>query len=1238
MSAPQQPPLKIEFPPELPVSERREELEAAIRDHQVVIVAGETGSGKTTQLPKICLQLGRQAIGHTQPRRLAARTVAQRIASELGEDLGESIGYQVRFTEQVSELTRVKLMTDGILLAEIQQDRLLRRYDTLIIDEAHERSLNIDFLLGYLKTLLPRRPDLKVIITSATIDVDAFSAHFHNAPVIEVSGRTYPVQMHYLDPTQSDGDLGERIAETVRSVLARDFGPAGDMLVFLSGEGEIRTVAQHLRRCGLDSIDILPLYARLSQKDQARVFQRGKSIRVVLSTNVAETSLTVPGIRFVIDPGYARISRYSVRSKIQRLPIEAISQASANQRAGRCGRTADGVCLRLYTEEDFQSRPEFTEPEIRRTNLAAVILQMLRLNLGDVAQFPFINPPDSRLVRDGFKLLEELGAVDDTGRLNDVGRQMSRLPVDPRLARMMLAASAHNCLSEMLVICSALTLQDPRERPQDKQQAAAEQHRRFNDERSDFMSLVALWGYCEEQRQALSQNQWRKQCRKEYLNYLRVREWRDTHYQITVAARRIGFKLNPEPANYEAVHRALMSGLLGHMAQWKEGHEYLGARNRSLYIAPGSSLFKKRPRWLMAAEIVETSRVFARCVASVEPEWALEINPGLLKHHYFEPHWQARSGRVMAFQRTTLYGLVLVEKQRVHYGPIQPQEARELMIRGALVEGRCRRPPSFLKRNQALMEEIQELESKVRRRDLLVDEQALFEFYDQRLPAQMTTMGRLVNWLKRKPENERSVLLTRDSVLLRSVQEDLGEQFPDHVQWRDLELPLSYCFDPGDPADGVSVTVPVALLNRIPRWQGEWLVPGLLREKCIRLVKLLPKSVRKNLVPVPDAVDRALVDMVPEDESLTRVLALRFSATAGTRIAPEDWNLDELEDYYRLNYRVVDAQGELLAQGRDLLDLVQRYRTQTRTSLAADTQATPTRSGITRWDFGTLEQHWRSRQAGVDIESYPALVDDGDSVSIQMLDYPGEAAVSHRRGLLKLLRLQLSQDLRYLRKQLLRGNAFNLVLAGSGQQRDVLLEQALDATVSWAMLEPLGDSLVWDEESFRDCLSAGKPKLAGYANTLNDILQAALGSLSAIRSRLAQEPQRYRELEGDINSQIHGLWQQCSLADVPSRWLRQYPRYHKALETRLERYAGQQRKDAEHSARLAALQAPLDEALSRQPLGVQLSPDLLLYRWQLEEFRVSLFAQALGTEMPVSEKRLQQQWQKALDTEVSGPL
>ena len=1226
--------LQLQFPPDLPISEHLDDIASALAAHQVVIVAGETGSGKTTQLAKLCLHLGRgidsKLIGHTQPRRLAARSVAQRIAEELGQRLGETVGYQVRFSDTLGDCARVKLMTDGILLAEIEADRDLGRYDTLIIDEAHERSLNIDFLLGYLKRLLPRRPDLKVIITSATIDVATFSQHFDNAPVIEVSGRGYPVETHYLEPVGGEGAPVEQAAAAIQQIIAGEFGVAGDTLVFLSGEREIRELALDLRRMDLNGVEVLPLYARLSQAEQQRVFdvRQRRGVRVVLATNVAETSLTVPGIRYVVDPGFARISRYSVRSKLQRLPVEPISQASANQRQGRCGRIAAGVCLRLYSEQDFAARPEYTEPEIQRTNLAAVILRMLQLRLGDVGDFPFINPPDQRLVRDGYRLLQELSAVDRRGGLTPLGQKMARLPVDPRFSRMLLAAGRNDCLREVLIIASALSVQDPRERPAHKQQAADQSHRRFWDERSDFIAFVNLWDYYEEQRQNLSQNQLRKLCKKEYLSFLRMREWRDVHRQLTIACREARLAQNRESADYASLHRALLSGLLDNLAQWQEGREYLGSRNRKLQLFPGSSQAKKKPRWVLAAEIVETSQVYARCVARVEPQWALDINPDLLKHHDYEPHWHMRSGRVMARRRTSLFGLVLADAQRIHYGPVNPTVARELLIRGALVEGRVKPVPAFLRHNLALVEELQQLESKARRRDLVVDDNAIYSFYDERLPEQITTANRLRSWLKKRADADSSMRMGRANLLLRPVDEALGQQFPDHLTWQDMQLALSYHFEPGHPLDGVSVTVPVGLLNRVPPYLFEWLVPGLLREKSIALVKALPKHLRKRLVPVPDFVDRALLDVSAQDRPLTDVLSEQLRALSGLRIAREDWPAQSLDDYYRMNVRIVDADGKLIRQGRDLAALVEASRDQSRASLVADVAAEMPEQ-LTRWTIDALPRVHRSRQAGIEVESYPALEDRGESVAVVHFDYPQQAVNSHRLGLVRLLRLQAAQQVRYFRRTLLADNAAHLLLAGADLTREAVLDDLTNA-VFWRGCLESREPLPRDRESFATALAEGRGELVNIGNEYERVLLNMLKPLVEARNRLSGLTKTGREaLLADVDGQLRQLLAPGFLFATPWPWFSQYPRYMKALATRLERVTAQPAKDAGHIETLQTLQDPLAVALQKDPEALLNNPDLRQYRWMIEELRVSFFAQSLGTCLPVSAKRIAEQWERA---------
>ena len=1231
----------IQYPEELPVSACREELARAIGENPVTIVAGETGSGKTTQLPKICLEMGRgrdKAIGHTQPRRLAARTVADRIAQELHTRLGELVGFKVRFSDKTSDSTSIKLMTDGILLAELQRDRLLQQYDTLIIDEAHERSLNVDFLLGYLKRILPQRPDLRVIITSATLDVASFAQHFGDAPVIEVPGRSYPVETVYREP--DDGrDMNQVIAELLEEIERGGLGPRGDTLVFLPGEREIRELSRDLRQAS--EMEVLPLYARLTQVEQARVFaNRGRDsrLRVVLATNVAETSLTVPGIRYVIDPGEVRISRYSHRTRLQRLPLEPVSRASADQRKGRCGRVGPGVCLRLYSEQDYLGRPEFTDPEIKRTNLAAVILQMLALKLGDVAAFPFVDPPDPRLIRDGYKVLQELGAVDCNGKLSTIGRRMARLPVDPRLARMVLTALEQGCLAEILVISSAMAVQDPRERPPDKQQQADLMHARFAHPRSDFMMWPALWRYFEEQRQTLSQNKLRKLCLREYLSYTRMREWRDIHTQLSIACRQLGIKPQAalsETEDYQAIHIAVLSGLLGNIARHDDGRDYLGARNRALRLWPGSGQARKSPKWVVAGEVVETNRIYARTVGAIDPAWVLGINPALLKSHCYEPRWHPRRGQVVAFERITLYGLILVDRRVIHYGPLDAQESRGLMIREGLIPARLRQLPAFLQHNQRMVKELEDMESRTRRRDILVDEHSLYAFYDARLPADICTASSLRTWLKRNPERARALFMTRDDLVARDPGV-LSDQYPDHLEWEGTRFSLAYQFEPGKQTDGVTVTVPVALLNRAPRHLFDWLVPGMLREKCIQLVRSLPKDKRKHLVPVPDTVDRALDGLHPENNDLLAALAVRLSKIGGIKLEQQDFARTALDDYYRMNIRVVDARGKLLDQGRDLGLLVNQFQSDTRQSVSADHRNSPARDNITRWDFDELPRKWRFRQAGVDIEAYPALVVRGESVAIELCDYPGEALRLHRGGVLWLTRREAVQQVRLLRKNLLRGNDCNLALAAAGFQRGQLVEDLIDAAYLQTM--ELDDTLPWSADAFQSMVRQGREKVVAQANDIEATLLNVLAPLAAVqRSLLALDGSRWDSIRADIDGQLAGLLGEGFLRDTPGDWLAQFPRYVKAVRTRLERLSGQTSKDMQHTRLLEQLTQPLLELLRERPRLIVESPEVIAYRWMLEEFRVSLFAQSLGTRHAVSEKRLRQRWQAVDDWVTKNP-
>ena len=1014
--------------PDLPVAARRDDIAAAIRDHQVVVVAGETGSGKTTQLPKICLELGRgQAglIGHTQPRRIAARTVAERIAEELGVPLGGLVGYSVRFTDKAGPQTAVRLMTDGILLAEIQRDRELRRYDTVIIDEAHERSLNIDFLLGYLKSLLPRRPDLKLVVTSATIDTARFAAHFDDAPVVEVTGRTYPVEVRYrplVDPDRPDDeerDQVQGVLDAVDELLAEGSGD-GDVLVFLSGEREIRDTADGLRAhlAGRrEPVEILPLYARLSAAEQHAVFRPHAVRRVVLATNVAETSLTVPGIRYVVDAGTARVSRYSHRLKVQRLPIERVSRASANQRTGRCGRTSDGICLRLYTEEDFEARPEFTEPEILRTNLASVILAMTALGLGDIAAFPFVEPPDHRQVKDGVALLEELGALDTTTsgpvrRLTPLGKKLARLPVDPRLARMVLAADANGCLPDVLVIAAAMSIQDPRERPAEHQQAADEKHRRFADDRSDFLAYRNLWLYLRQQQKDLSGSAFRRLCRQEFLHYLRVREWQDLVAQLRQVCRSIGLDARGEPSqpgdDPRPVHESLLPGLLSHVGLWDpDKREYAGARGARFAPWPGSALFKKPPRWVMAGELVETSRLWGRDLGRVEPDWVEPLAEHVVKRSWSEPHWSAKSGAAMAYEKVLLYGVPLVAERRVAYGRIDPVVSRDLFIRHALVQGEWRTHHEFFHRNRELLGDVEDLEHRARRRDILVDDETLVEFYDARVPADVVSARHFDAWWKKARRSEPE-LLTFDVSML--VRDDAGrvstEDYPDVWAHDDLRLPLTYQFEPGTEADGVTVHVPVTVLNRLGGARFDWQVPGLRPDLATSLVRSLPKALRKAFVPAPDSAAAALgrIGEVVRDEPFTDALARELRHATGVEVRHGEWDLGRVPDHLRITVRVEHDDGTVVAEGKDLDALRSRLAPVVRATVAV-AAADVERAGLISWSLGELPSTFAREIDGRTVQGYPALVDEGATVALRVLGSAGEAAAATRGGVRRLLAL-----------------------------------------------------------------------------------------------------------------------------------------------------------------------------------------------------------------------------------------
>ncbi|CAM05376.1 ATP-dependent helicase HrpA [Saccharopolyspora erythraea NRRL 2338] len=1240
---------EIRYPQELPVSRRREDLLAAIRDNQVVIVAGETGSGKTTQIPKMCLELGRGVqgmIGHTQPRRLAARTVAERVAEELGTELGEAIGYQVRFTDRAGSNTLVKLMTDGILLAEIQQDRLLRRYDTLIIDEAHERSLNIDFILGYLKQLLPRRPDLKVIITSATIDPERFSRHFDDAPVVEVSGRTYPVEVRYrplvddsADEEDVERDQVQAICDAVDELGAE--GP-GDVLVFLSGEREIRDTAEALQQQNLRNTEILPLYARLSAAEQHRVFQPHAGRRIVLATNVAETSLTVPGIKYVIDPGTARISRYSFRTKVQRLPIEPVSQASANQRKGRCGRVSEGICIRLYSEQDFESRPEFTDPEILRTNLASVILQMTSLGLGDIASFPFIEPPDRRQVTDGVNLLHELGAIDPAQkdvhkRLTSTGRKLAQLPVDPRLARMVLEAERNGCVRETLVIAAALSIQDPRERPADKQQAAGEKHARFADKESDFLSYLNLWQYLREQQRELSGNQFRKLCKAEFLNYLRVREWQDLYAQLRQMTKSMGITPNSHPADPAHIHQSLLAGLLSHIGlkdtDKKQGpqnrgggNEYLGARNAKFAVFPGSALFKKPPRWVMAAELVETSRLWARIAARVEPEWIEKLAQHLVKRSYSEPHWEKDRAAVMAYEKVTLYGVPLVAGRKVQYGRIEPELSRELFIRHALVEGDWNTRHEFFHANRALLEEVEDLEERARRRDILVDDQTLFDFYDQRVGAEVVSGAHFDSWWKKTRREQPDLLNFEKSMLINQESAAVSDRdYPDAWQQGGHRLPLSYQFEPGADADGVTVHIPLQVLNQIDPDGFDRQIPGMREELVTALIKSLPKQLRRNFVPVPDHARAALARMEPGGD-LLESLEQELRRMTGVTVPRESWDFDRIPDHLRMTFRVVDGKGRKLAESKDLGALKQRLKPKVRAEISKAADEVE-KSGLREWDFGELPRTFQTQRSGHAVKAYPALVDEGESVAVRIFDTEEEQREAHWRGTRRLLLLNLPSPLKSIQRGM--GGATRLVF-GASPHGDVagVLDDCLKCAVDKLIADHGGP--VWDQASFATLLGrVGSQLGSATADTVSKV-ERVLTARQQVDALLADRTRRLpAESMADITDQLSGLLHPGFVTGTGWTRLLDVVRYLKAVEQRVDKLQFHPQRDQDWMYQVFEVQDRYRDMLDAVPAGRPVPEELRQVGWMIEELRVSLFAQTLGTPHPVSLKRVHRAMDKA---------
>ncbi|MGW2421159.1 ATP-dependent RNA helicase HrpA [Streptomyces sp. NPDC001709] len=1246
----------VTYPEQLPVSQKKDVIAAAIRDHQVVIVAGETGSGKTTQIPKICLELGRGVrgmIGHTQPRRIAARTVAERVAEELRTPLGESVGWKVRFTDQVNpDATFIKLMTDGILLAEIQTDRELRAYDTIIIDEAHERSLNIDFLLGYLAQLLPKRPDLKVVITSATIDPERFSRHFGDAPIIEVSGRTYPVEVRYRplleeyteDAADADRDQITAIIDAVEELQKE--GP-GDILVFLSGEREIRDTADALEKKKYRFTEVLPLYARLSHAEQHRVFQPHTGRRIVLATNVAETSLTVPGIKYVIDPGFARISRYSHRTKVQRLPIEPISQASANQRKGRCGRTSDGICIRLYSEDDFVTRPEFTDAEILRTNLASVILQMTAAGLGDIEKFPFIDPPDHRNIRDGVQLLQELHALDPAQkdprkRLTDTGRKLAQLPVDPRLARMVLEAERNGCVREVMVIAAALSIQDPRERPADKQAQADQQHARFKDETSDFLAYLNLWRYIREQQKERGSSSFRRMCKQEYLNFLRIREWQDIYIQLRTVAKQMGIHLNEEDAADDRVHISLLAGLLSHigMKDVKDGNknEYLGARSAKFAIFPGSALFKKQPKFMMSAELVETSRLWARVNAKIEPDWVEPLAGHLLKRTYSEPHWEKDQAAVMAYEKVTLYGVPIVAQRKVNYGRIDPETSRELFIRNALVEGDWRTHHKFFADNRKLLSEVEELEHRARRRDIVVDDETLFDFYDQRVPEHIVSGAHFDSWWKRKRQEQPDFLDFEREMLIRESAEAVTKaDYPDSWRQGQLKFRVTYQFEPGADADGVTVHIPLQVLNQVTDEGFDWQIPGLREEVVTELIRSLPKPIRRHYVPAPNYAKAFLEKAVPLQEPLTVTMARELKRAVGVPFEADDFDWSKIPDHLKITFRIVDERRRKLAEDKDLEALKLQLKPKARKALSQAAAATASREGgeslerkgLTDWTIGTLTRVFETRRAGQPVKAYPALVDDGDTVSVRLFDTEAEQAEAMWKGTRRLILRNIPVNPAKFASEKLT-NAQKLALSANPHGSIQALFDDCAMAAADKLIADFGGP-VWDEESYRKLYDKVRAEIVDTTVRTVTQVQQVLAAWQACERRLKAvgSPTLLANLT-DVRKQLDALVKPGFVTWAGIRRLPDLMRYLVAADRRLQQMPTNVQRDTTRMEKVHEMQDEYAWLLEQLPKGRPVPSSVLDIRWMIEELRVSYFAHALGTAYPVSDKRIV----KAIDAAV----
>ena len=1219
----------IEYPADLPVVLRRDELAQAIREHQVVIVCGETGSGKTTQLPKICLGIGRGVqgvIAHTQPRRVAARSVSNRIAHELKTELGGAVGFKIRFSDKVSPDTCIKLMTDGILLAEIQGDPQLKKYDTIIIDEAHERSLNIDFLLGYFKQLLPRRPDLKLIITSATLDAERFSKHFSGAPIMQVSGRSYPVEIRYRPPQENAEGEVEDVPQAVCTALDELSigGLKGDVLVFLPGEREIRDTAEALRKHHPKGVEILPLFSRLSAAEQDRVFKPTSGMRrVVLATNVAETSLTVPNIGYVIDSGLARVNRYSIRQKVEQLHIEKISRAAANQRAGRCGRVMSGICVRLYDEESFQARTEYTDAEIFRMSLATVILRMSAQGLGEVEQFPFIEPPGSRSITDGYQLLAELGAIDEERQLTPLGRELAKLPLDPKIARLLLAGRQYQCLQEILIIASALSLQDPRDRPAERRETADAAHQRFNDERSDFLAYLKLWIWFQQAVKHKKSNRlWANECRENFLSSLRLREWHELYQQLHAQVAEMGMRLNEQPANYEQVHKALLTGLLGNIGMRSvEGTHYLGAREIKFFIAANSVLAKKGTKWVMAAELTETTKLYARCVARIEPEWLEEIGAHLIKRHYFDPHWEKKAAQVAAWERSTLYGLIINPKKRVHYGPMNVAESREIFIRQALVAEEFNTQAPFFAHNQKLIRDIEALEHKARRPDVLVDEELIFAFYDSRIPPHIHNGAAFEAWRKEAERDKPKLLyLQRDDLMRHEAAGITTDQFPPQLVMNNVSYALGYHFAPGKSDDGVTLTVPLALINQVSAPRCEYLAPGLLAEKVTQLVKTLPQKLRRHLVPVPEFATTFCRDVPPSNTPLLQALARYIRAQKQFEVPLDAFRLEQIPQHLLMNFYVVDEHGRQLGVSRNFMRL--------RTELAPTLEQLPTKvegsaqsdARFTDWSFGDFKDTSELRRAGQTVTLFNALADEGDAVILRAFDTREEAQAAHRKGLVRLFMLALKEQVKYLEKNLPGLQAMAMQFLPFGNQQD-LLRQILSVTFErCCLMEPWPSN----EKEFAARCKEAKNRLTLVAQEIARLVGAILTEYHVLQKSLPGF-RAHGQVQQDIRTQCEWLLCKEWIAHTPYERLQHVPRYFKAINVRLEKLRADSERDARQLAQMQSLQQAWQRKLSAQ----QGECDLRLedFGWLLQELRVSLFAQELKTPVIVSVKRLQKMWE-----------